>query len=59
VLPAALFTEFFVSGNLLNLLKFVTIRTHEGAQAEMVEAAQAVKVVLAALFPHTVELWNK
>ena len=59
VLPAALFTEFYLSGNLLNLLRFVTIRTHEGAQAEMVEAAQAVKVVLAALFPHTVELWNK
>lgn len=57
VLPQSMYTEFIVTANLLNWLKFIELRTHEGAQPEIVEAAQAIRSTLLALYPHTARAW--
>lgn len=57
VLPQAMYTEFYATANLLNWLKFIELRDHEGAQQEIVEAAQGVRSILATLYPHTTKAW--
>ena len=57
VLPQAMYTEFYATANLLNWLKFIELRDHEGAQQEIVEAAQGVRSILSTLYPHTTQAW--
>lgn len=57
ILPQAMYTEFIVTANLLNWLKFIELRDHEGAQAEIIEAARAVRSILETLYPHTTKAW--
>jgi len=57
VLPQAMYTEYYASANLLNWLKFVELRDHEGAQQEIIEAARAIRSILEALYPHTTHAW--
>ena len=57
VLPQAMYTEFYATANLLNWLKFIELRDHEGAQQEIVEAAQGVRSILEVLYPHTTQAW--
>lgn len=57
VLPQAMYTEFYASANLLNWLKFIELRDHEGAQQEIVEAAKGVRSILETLYPHTTQAW--
>lgn len=57
VLPQAMYTEFYATANLLNWLKFIELRDHEGAQQEIVEAAQGVRSILSTLYPHTTKAW--
>ena len=42
VLPQDLYTEYYGTVNLSNLLKFIDLRLHEGAQWEIQRVAQAV-----------------
>lgn len=57
ILPQAMYTEFIVTANLLNWLKFIELRDHGGAQAEIIEAARAVRSTLETLYPHTTKAW--
>jgi len=57
VLPQSMYTEYYASANLLNWLKFVELRDHEGAQQEIIEAARAIRSILEALYPHTTHAW--
>ena len=57
VLPQAMYTEFYATANLLNWLKFIELRDHEGAQQEIVEAAKGVRSILETLYPHTTQAW--
>jgi thymidylate synthase (FAD) len=41
VLPQNLYTEYYGTVSLHNLLKFVSLRIHEGAQWEIVKVAEA------------------
>ena len=41
VLPQNLYTEYYATTDLNNLLKFIDLRTHEGAQWEIQQAAAA------------------
>ena len=43
VLPQNMYTEYYGTVNLNNLLKFVDLRTHEGAQWEIQQVAKACK----------------
>jgi thymidylate synthase (FAD) len=58
VLPQNLYTEYYGTANLLNILKFIRLRTHEGAQWEIQKVAEACLTILEDLYPHTVEAYK-
>lgn len=53
ILPQCLYTEFYMSGNLLNWFKFLRLRLHPHAQPEVQAVAQAVLALLRQYFPVT------
>ena len=59
VLPQNLYTEYYGTVNLNNLLKFVDLRTHEGAQWEIQKVAEACLELATDLFPITVNAYRK
>ena len=59
VLPQNLYTEYYGTVNLHNLLKFVSLRVHEGAQWEIQQVAKACLSIAKKHFPHTVESYIK
>ena len=59
VLPQNLYTQYFGTVNLHNLLKFVSLRIHEGAQWEIQQVAQACLDIAKQHFPHSVESYMK
>jgi len=59
VLPQNLYTEYYGTVNLHNLLKFVSLRTHEGAQWEIQQVANACLKIAEKHFPHSVEAYKK
>ncbi len=54
VLPQNLYTEYYGTVNLNNLLKFVELRIHEGAQYEIQKLAQACLEIAEQIWPITV-----
>ena len=56
VLPLNLITRFYMTGNLLNWLKFLRLRLSPESQIEARLIAQAVKLHLSAHFPETLEI---
>jgi len=59
VLPQNLYTQYYGTANLHNLLKFVSLRVHEGAQWEIQEVAKACLSIAKEYFPHSVESFMK
>ena len=59
VLPQATYTEYFGTVNLSNLLKFIDLRTHDGAQEEIVRVAKACLEIATDLFPMTVNAYKE
>lgn len=59
VLPQNLYTQYYGTVNLHNLLKFVSLRVHEGAQWEIQEIAKACLKIARQHFPHSVEAYAK
>lgn len=59
VLPQNLYTEYFGTVNLHNLLKFVSLRVHEGAQWEIQQVAKACLQIAKQHFPHSVQAYAK
>lgn len=59
VLPQNLYTEYYGSCNLSNLLKFVDLRTHAGAQREIQLVAEACLEIAGDLYPATVSAYQK
>jgi thymidylate synthase (FAD) len=59
ILPQNMYTEYYGTANLNNILKFVDLRIHEGAQGEIQEVAKAVLKIAKKLFPITVEAYEK
>ena len=54
VLPQTLYTEYYGTCNLNNLLKFISLRMHDGAQWEIQKVAEACLEIATNLFPITV-----
>ena len=54
VLPQTLYTEYYGTCNLNNLLKFISLRMHDGAQWEIQKVAEACLEIATDLFPITV-----
>ena len=59
VLPQNLYTQYYGTANLGNLLKFVDLRIHEGAQWEIQQVAKAILKILEELYPVTVASYQK
>ena len=59
ILPQNLYTEYYGTVNLNNLLKFIDLRTHEGAQWEIQKVAEACLEIATDLFPITVGSYRK
>jgi thymidylate synthase (FAD) len=59
VLPKNLYTEYYGTTNLSNLLKFVGLRLHEGAQWEIQLVAKACLDIAESLYPVTVAAYKE
>lgn len=59
VLPQNLYTQYYGTTDLHNLLKFVSLRVHEGAQWEIQQVARACLKIAENHFPHAVEAYRK
>ncbi len=59
VLPQNLYTEYYGTVNLNNLMKFVSLRTHEGAQWEIQRVADACLSIARDLWPYAVDSYKK
>ncbi len=59
VLPQNLYTEYYGSVNLSNLLKFIDLRTHDGAQWEIQQVAKACLDIATELWPITVGAYRE
>ena len=59
VLLQNLYTQYYGTVSLHNLLKFVSLRIHEGAQWEIQQVALACLKIAQEHFPHSVEAYKK
>tara|TARA_R110000851_G_scaffold131887_1_gene266128 strand:+ start:638 stop:1333 length:696 start_codon:yes stop_codon:yes gene_type:complete len=59
VLPQNMYTTYVCSANLNNILKFIDLRTHEGAQWEIQEMAKAMLEITSKLYPVTVAAYKE
>ena len=59
ILPQNLYTEYYGTVNLNNLLKFIDLRTHEGAQWEIQKAAEACLAIATDLWPCAVNSYRE
>ena len=59
VLPQSMYTEYYGTANLNNILKFVDLRIHTGAQGEIQEVAKAILKITKKLYPITVGAYEK
>jgi len=55
VLPQNMYTEYYGTSNLNNLIKFIHLRIHEGAQWEIQRVAEAILEIIAELWPAAVD----
>ena len=59
ILPQNLYTEYYGTVNLNNLLKFIDLRTHEGAQWEIQQVANACLQIATELWPYSVSAYRR
>jgi thymidylate synthase (FAD) len=59
VLPVATYSHMFCTVNLLNLLKFMTLRCDSHAQYEIRVYAEAMRDLIRSVVPVTVEAWEQ
>jgi len=59
VLPQTLYTEYYGTTNINNLIKFISLRIHDGAQWEIVQVAKACLEIAKDLFPVTISAFEE
>jgi thymidylate synthase (FAD) len=59
VLPQNLYTQYYGSTSLLNALKFIGLRAHEGAQWEIAKVAEAMLEIMEPLFPVAIAAYRE
>ena len=59
ILPQNLYTEYYGTCNLSNLLKFIELRTHSGAQWEIQQVARACLDIAESLWPVAVGTYRE
>ena len=55
VLPQNLYTEYYATANLNNILKFIELRTHEGAQWEIQMLANRMLDIITSIWPTAIK----
>ena len=58
-MPQNAYTEYYGSCNLNNLLKFIELRTHDGAQWEIQQVANACLKIAEELWPETIKAYKQ
>lgn len=58
-LPVGVYTDFYATANLLNWLRFLSLRTAPDALYEIREAAGKVETLLHKKFPTVLDLWDE
>lgn len=56
VLPQSMYTSFYMTGNLLNWIKFLRLRLDPHSQPELQELGYAILKIMETAFPSTVEI---
>jgi len=59
LLPQNMYTEYYGTANLNNILKFVDLRIHEGAQVEIQKVAKSILQIIREIYPITVGAYEK
>ena len=59
ILPQAMYTEYYATANLNNILKFIDLRTHDGAQWEIQKLAEGMLELCKDLWPVTIDAYFK
>jgi len=59
ILPQNLYSEYYGTVNLNNLLKFIELRTHEGAQWEIQQLAKACLDIAQEIWPETISSYRE
>ena len=59
VLPQNMYTQYYGTVNMSNLLKFVDLRTHEGAQWEIAKVGEACLDIAMGLWPVSISSWRE
>jgi thymidylate synthase (FAD) len=59
VLPQNMYTEYYGTVNLNNLMKFIDLRLHEGAQWEIQRVAEACLEIATELWPEAVSAYRR
>ena len=59
ILPQNLYTEYYGTVNLSNLIKFIDLRTHDGAQWEIQKVGEACLEIATDLFPEAIGAYEK
>ena len=59
VLPQNMYTQYYGTVNMSNLLKFIDLRTHEGAQWEIAKVGEACLDIAMDLWPVSISAWSE
>lgn len=59
ILPQNMYTEYIASCNLNNLLKFIELRTHDGAQWEIQKLAKGMLQIAEGIWPETIAAYRE
>ena len=59
VLPQNMYTEYYGTANLSNIMKFIGLRTHAGAQWEIQQVAKGMLDIIETLWPVAVSSYRK
>ena len=59
VLPQNMYTQYYGTVNLNNLLKFIDLRTHEGAQWEIQRVAEGCRSIAEGFWPEAITAYNR
>lgn len=59
ILPTSLFTSFYATVDLHNLLHFLKLRLHPHAQPEIAQYAESIRGLIWPIVPWTMQIWEE
>jgi thymidylate synthase (FAD) len=59
ILPQNLYTKYYATANLNNILKFIDLRIHEGAQWEIQQLAKGMLEIIVNIWPFATNVYRE